>query len=37
VLLSVRTGRSGSGGGDVVDVEGDRGQDVVGVPSRLRR
>jgi hypothetical protein len=30
VLLWVGTGRSGSGGGDVVDVEGDRGQDAVG-------
>jgi hypothetical protein len=30
VFLSVGTGRSGSGGGDVLDVEGDRGQDAVG-------
>jgi hypothetical protein len=30
VLLWVGTGRSGSGGGDFIDVEGDRGQDAVG-------
>src|SRR3984957_2820618 len=34
VLLWVGTGRSGSGGGDVVDVEGDRGQDAAMTMAR---